>query len=129
VLESARANVSASGASVMLWRWDARSLPFRRASVDRIVSTLPFGRRVGSHISNRHLYPRFLNEVYRVLRPGGKAVLLTLERRMMFRLLGRHPNLHLTREVRVNIGGMLPTLYVIEKSPASADSDKVPQIA
>jgi tRNA (guanine6-N2)-methyltransferase len=61
----------------LLARWDARRLPLPEASVDRLVSNPPFGKQIGSPEEIRPLYRDMIVEYDRVLRPGGRAVLLT----------------------------------------------------
>lgn len=60
----------------LLGRWDAGRLPLAGASVDRIVSNPPFGKQLSSPEEVGPLYRRVLPEYDRVLRPGGRAVLL-----------------------------------------------------
>jgi 23S rRNA G2445 N2-methylase RlmL len=61
---------------VLLARWDARSLPLPDRSVDRIVCNPPFGKQLSRPEDVGPLYRRFLRECDRVLRPGGRSVLL-----------------------------------------------------
>jgi len=96
-------------------RWDARAIPLRSGCVDGVVCNLPFGRRVGSHRRNEHLYPGFFRELYRVLRPGGRAVLLTLEKRMTERLISKHHGLRVAGVRVVELSGLHPSVYELEK--------------
>ena len=48
-------------------------LPLADASVDKVLTDLPFGKQFGSLEDNRWLYPRVLMELARVLRVGGRA--------------------------------------------------------
>lgn len=98
-----------------LVQWDARAMPLRSGCADGIACNLPFGRRVGSHRRNEHLYPGFLRELYRVLRPGGRAVLLTLEKRMTERLIGKHTGLRVAGVRVVELSGLHPSVYELEK--------------
>ncbi len=59
-----------------LARWDATALPLESASVDRIVSNPPFGKQLSSIEQVGPLYEAAAREWNRVLRPGGRAVLL-----------------------------------------------------
>lgn len=115
-LRLALQNVAAMHMQVDLFRWDARKLPLRDQSVDRLVSNLPFGRRVGSHDVNVRLYPGFLRSLARVLKPGGRAVLLSLERRLLERLLARHKELNLIRRIPINLAELHPSVYVLAKT-------------
>jgi 23S rRNA G2445 N2-methylase RlmL len=62
-----------------LERWDATRLPLEDASVDRIVSNPPFGKQLGRPEEVGPLYGRMVPEYDRVLKPGGRAVLLVAE--------------------------------------------------
>ncbi|MBI1914247.1 MAG: RNA methyltransferase [Planctomycetes bacterium] len=61
---------------VLLARWDATRLPLDDASVDRILSNPPFGKQLGELGDIGPLYRRMAREYDRVLRPGGRVVLL-----------------------------------------------------
>lgn len=94
-----------------LLRWDARRLPLPDDCLDVILCDLPFGRRVGSHRANKHLYPHLLPELARVLKPGGRAVLLTVERRIIERSVNRDPRWRWRASHPINLGGLEPVIY------------------
>lgn len=123
MLAKARVNLQAGGAAGHLLRWDARKLPLLRDSVDRVVCNLPWGRRVGSHRANRHLYPGFVRSLAAVLKWSGKAALLTLEKRLLTRLVNRHPWLELTDIVPISLGGLKPSIYVVTKARPEGPDD------
>ena len=64
--------------------------------VDSIIVDLPFGNKCGSHSKNERTYHRMLDEMHRVLRRGGCAVLLTRERPLMLGLLNNSSAFFLT---------------------------------
>jgi 23S rRNA G2445 N2-methylase RlmL len=64
-------------------RWDARRLPLADASVDRVLSNPPFGKQLETPQAIGPLYQAMIPEYDRVLRPGGWAVLLTSEARLL----------------------------------------------
>ena len=113
VLGLAVRNLQAAAAPAMLYVADAGHAPLVAGSVDKIACNLPWGRRVGSHRANRRLYPAFIAEALRLLRPGGRMVLLTMEKRLMQGLLDGGEELVVEETHQVNTGGLVPTIYVV----------------
>jgi predicted RNA methylase len=116
-LARARANLAARGIEATLWQADAARLPAAPQSVDRIVANLPFGKRAGSHAANVELYPAFLRRVRTVLRPTGRAVLLTEEKRLLRDAVQRTADLSVIKEVELESGGLHPSAYVVVNRP------------
>jgi 23S rRNA G2445 N2-methylase RlmL len=97
-----------------LYRWDARALPLAAESVDRIVSNPPFGKQLATPEEIGPLYAAAAAEWDRVLRPGGRAVLLVGEPdalRAAVRPFGWRP----VRQLRVRVLGQPATLSVWQK--------------
>ncbi|HCU33887.1 MAG TPA: hypothetical protein DGT21_00140, partial [Armatimonadetes bacterium] len=88
-IAEARINTEAAGVPVHLIRADARRMPLASGSVDKVICNPPWGRRVLGGRSMWRLYRPVFGEIERVLRPGGLAVILTLQRRLMEELVGR----------------------------------------
>ncbi|XP_057316231.1 tRNA (guanine(6)-N2)-methyltransferase THUMP3-like [Hydractinia symbiolongicarpus] len=97
-------------------RWDVYQLPLRTGCVDRIVTDLPFGKKIGSKERNVFLYPNALREMARICRPSGKAVLLTQHRQAMGRALGRTSWWKVQEKRMINMGGMNVTVYVLGRT-------------
>jgi tRNA (guanine6-N2)-methyltransferase len=116
-LDRARANLAARGIAAQLAQADAARLPGAPDSVDRIVANLPFGKRAGSHAANVDLYPAFLRRVRAVLRPTGRAVLLTEEKRLLRDAVRRTADLGVVKEVGLESGGLHPSAYVVLNRP------------
>ncbi|MGQ9731040.1 MAG: methyltransferase domain-containing protein [Candidatus Zipacnadales bacterium] len=114
-IEMARANFSMHRLEVALLRWDARRLPLASESVDKFCANLPWGRRAGSHTVNKHLYPGLVREIARTLKKGGLAVLLSLEKQLLQRLLKRPGWLRIEAIHAVSVGGLKPSIYVVRK--------------
>lgn len=93
--------------------WDARDLPFADGEISAIASNLPFGKQIGSHESNQSLYPKLLAEWIRVLKPGGRMVLLTSEKALMRATLKRYPQLVWEQTVPVTVRGMSAEIFVL----------------
>ncbi|HMO60192.1 MAG TPA: methyltransferase domain-containing protein [Roseiflexaceae bacterium] len=117
-LACARANLAAAGVAdqVELEAWDARQMPLHDASVTTILADLPFGRLVGSHSENIHLYPALLGEAARVAAPGALMVLLSHEVRLVDQVLDDQRNQwELLECIRVRSSGMTPGIYCLRR--------------
>ncbi|XP_026280407.1 tRNA (guanine(6)-N2)-methyltransferase THUMP3 [Frankliniella occidentalis] len=116
-------------------RWDARRLPLNEASVDVIVSDLPFGVRLGSKSGNRNLYRRVLLEMARVTRPGtGRAILLTQDRRSFaLALVGTMGLWWQSKVMSANIGGLDAAVFTLRRTakvrPDEADLAAAAELA
>ncbi|KAG0307796.1 THUMP domain-containing protein 3 [Dissophora globulifera] len=96
---------------------DARATCLRSGLVDLIVSDLPWGQRESSHRMNCKLYPKLVREVIRLLRVGGRAVLVTGERKLLMRQLEApfaRDRLRLLRTREITIGFKV-MVYEIER--------------
>jgi tRNA (guanine6-N2)-methyltransferase len=102
-----------------LFSADATALPLAAGSVDRVVSNIPFGKRIGSHTANLGLYPGLLSEVGRVLRIDGRAVLLTDDKNLFRSSVEGTRGLRLVREVKLATGGLHPSAFILERTRAA----------
>ncbi|MGE9808408.1 MULTISPECIES: methyltransferase domain-containing protein [unclassified Janibacter] len=107
------ANLATRGVDGHVLRADAARLPLADGSVDRVVSNIPFGKRIGSHADNQTLYPAFLRELARVLAPKGRIVLLTEDKRLLKESIQRTKGLRQVKEVGFATGGAHPSAYVL----------------
>lgn len=106
-------NVKSLG-DVELMRADARYLPLAAASVDRIVSNPPFGKQLSTPDAIGPLYKQAAKEWHRVLKPGGRAVVLVAEQDALQSALlplGWQPQ----RQLKVRILGQLAILSVWQR--------------
>ena len=113
-LAAARVNVGARYKPIRLENWDAGALPLGDASVNKIVTNLPWGLRYGSHGENRKLYPLWMREFARVLKRGGAMVMITAEWRLM-RELERTRKIAPSKIIRVSVLGKSAAIYVCRK--------------
>jgi 23S rRNA G2445 N2-methylase RlmL len=112
-LRSARANLRHLGEPDLL-RWDATRLPLGDGSVGCVISNPPFGVQLGEPEESGPLYRRMTGEYDRVLRPGGRAVLLVADAgalRDAVRRLDWQP----LRQVRLRVLGQRATIFVWRK--------------
>ncbi len=98
----------------LLSRWNAGELPLPDASVDRIISNPPFGKQLGNPEEIGELYAAALIEYDRVLRPGGRAVLLVSDPTAM-KAAADSVGWKSQRSVRVAILGQPATIGVWRK--------------
>jgi tRNA (guanine6-N2)-methyltransferase len=118
-LSAAAVNRGALFPGGLLVRADATAMPFGAEAVDRVVSNIPFGKRVGSHGTNIGLYPGFLGELGRVLRTDGRAVVLTDDKNLFRASVERTRGLRLLREVKLSTGGLHPSAFILERTRAA----------
>lgn len=88
-IAAARENIGPRYRPVGIARGDALRLPLGNATATHLITNLPWGTKYGSHGENRRLYPRLIEEFARVVRPGGRLVMLTAERMLMREVANR----------------------------------------
>jgi len=99
----------------MLAQWDARKLPVATASIDRIVCNPPFGKQLATPEEIGPLYMRAIYEWNRILKPGGRAVLLVGEMPPLLDAI-RQVGWSAQKQYRVRVLGMAATMSVWRKS-------------
>lgn len=102
-----------------LARWDATRLPLASGSIDAIASNPPFGVQLGEPEEMAPLYRRALREYDRVLRKGGKAVLLVADQAAL-KEAARKVDWKLLRSVHVRVLGQRATISLWRKPSAAA---------
>ncbi|KAI8075839.1 putative RNA methylase family UPF0020-domain-containing protein [Gilbertella persicaria] len=98
---------------------DGRKLCYRKESVDTIVSDWPWGIRENTYKQIQGLYPKFMKQMWQVLRPEGKAYIVTQGHKLMKRVLEYdwcQKLWHLEQVKPIGIGGLDVNLYILKKS-------------
>jgi tRNA (guanine6-N2)-methyltransferase len=114
---AARANAAAAGVSAEIRQWDAQALPIASASIDRIVSNLPWGRQVAVNAALATFYRRMCSEMRRVLAPGSRIALLTSAPHVLDLL-----DLRCEKEIQISLFGQTPTIVIAVSRQESARS-------
>jgi tRNA (guanine6-N2)-methyltransferase len=113
-IRAARTNVGPRYKPIDLEGWDAGAIPLPDASVNAIITNLPWGARYGTHGENRRLYPQWIAEFDRLLARGARMVLLTAEWRLMHDLISRG-RIRPEKIIRATILGAPASIYVCRK--------------
>ena len=95
--------------------WDARAMPLEDESVDRIVSNPPFGKQLSTPEEIGPLYREVVFEMDRVMRPGGKAVLIVSDGRALRDAVER-VGWKQQRQVQVRMLGQRSIIAVFRKT-------------
>lgn len=115
-LAVAQLNVGTRYQPISLQEWDARKLPLDESSITAAAVNLPFGRQIGSLEENRTLYPAVVRELYRVMRPGARLVLLTADSGALIDSLRRIDNLRERAAYNVTLLGYRARVFVVQKT-------------
>ncbi len=95
-------------------QWDARQLPLEDASIDKVATNLPFGKQLRGNQTPAKLYPAVLAELQRVVRPGGRIVLLSSEYDLIKEEVRKLPRLTITTGYSVAVLGVWGRIYIID---------------
>ena len=114
---AAQANVTAAGVAVPIFHWDATSLPQASASIDRVITNLPWGRQVSVETALPVLYRRLCTQMRRVLAPAGRLVVLTHDPALLDPL-----DVSCVEQIEISLFGQRPTILVF--SPTSGKNVK-----
>ena len=114
-LRSAIQNIGSKHKPRQIFQWDAQCLPLASNSVDKVVTNLPFGRKSGSPETNPPLYRHFFQELSRVLKPQGRAVILSGDEESVQDLVREIRELRIAREYPVRLLGLRAIVSVIKK--------------
>lgn len=82
---------------------------------DEVVANLPFGNRVGTHKQNEKLYAGLAAALPEWLKPGGVAILYTMEHSLLSRCLKAEKRLALLERTRTEAGGLTPGIFIVKR--------------
>lgn len=117
MLRAAASNLYRVGPA-MVAHWDATRLPLGHESVDRVICNPPFGKQLATPEEIGPLYRAAIMEAQRVLKPGGRVVLLASDRDALSEAVRPH---HWTpsRQLRVEVLGQPAVIGVWQKPGGS----------
>lgn len=81
--------------------------------VDELFANLPFGNRVGSHEENLRLYKGLAERIPQWVKPGGIAVLYTMEGKLLEQCLYGNSRLKILKKYKVEAGGLEPKVMIV----------------
>lgn len=114
---TSRENFVAAGiedSKFKLFKSDIRDIKLNKRNVDKIISNLPFGIRVGEHNQNIEIYEALELIAKKLLRAKGQLVLLTQEKSLL-REVFKKEDWKVESVLRVNEGGLLPEIFLIKR--------------
>lgn len=95
-------------------KWDSTALPVARRTVDRIICNPPFGKQLSKPEDIPELYDNLVTEWDRVLKPGGRAVLLVAEQDALRSAIAPHAWRPI-KQMKVRVLGQPAVLSVWQK--------------
>ncbi|KAF0688189.1 Aste57867_20172 [Aphanomyces stellatus] len=118
----AQANTNFQGQRANVCQWSSAHLPVRSNAVDCVLVDMPFGLLCGNSTQNAKLYPKAIKEMARVLRPGGRAVLLVMSKKLLVHSVRNVPSIAIVQDLPVTIGGLGVGIYILEKQASKKRS-------
>ncbi len=113
-LDAARANSAAANQLPrQIWIHSDLAKLSLKEPVDELFANLPFGNRVGNHESNVLLYQKLAEKIPEWVKPGGVAVLYTMEGKLLEKELSRVSGLKILQKTSVEAGGLKPVVFVV----------------
>lgn len=112
-------NENAKSASVdkkkfIVFRSNISQIKLQANSVNKIISNLPFGIRVGDHAKNMQLYEHIFRKAKNILQQDGLLVLYTVEKKLIEDLSKKH-GFVIEKELLIEQGKLYPSIFVIRK--------------
>lgn len=102
-----------AGRQAALALWDATRLPVLSGRVDALITNPPYGRQHEPPDGIERLYRGLLREAARVLRPGGRCVVLTGEPAILGRVVPAA--LRVRSRHRLLVRGLAATAFIMER--------------
>lgn len=97
-----------------VFRSNISQVKMQNESIDKVITNLPFGIRVGSHESNLKIYKTLAAKAKSFLKTGGVCVLFTQEKTLVLDCFLKQ-DFKKVVEFDIKQGGLTPGVYVFRK--------------
>jgi tRNA (guanine6-N2)-methyltransferase len=101
--------------TVLLVEGDARLMPFPPATINAVVTNLPWGKQVAPDDDLAELYKGVVRVIEKALEVGGRVVILTDQIELLQGAVQQHPTLTLTDSFQISLFGSRPTIHLLHK--------------
>ncbi|MGB4871348.1 MAG: methyltransferase domain-containing protein, partial [Candidatus Promineifilaceae bacterium] len=101
--------------NIDLQPWTDTGLPLADGSVDKTAAVLPDSAQVGSEQEMKKLYTAVFQEIARVLKPNGRAAILSREYDQVKTSLRERPMLEIQTGYSVKAGAQWGRIYIIKR--------------
>ena len=95
--------------------WDVQQLPLNTYEVDKVVTNMPFGKQIGRGQDLGKLYAGLFTELARILKPNGRAILLTSEYDLLKETIRQQPKLEVVRGYSIAVLGQWGRIYIVDR--------------
>jgi 23S rRNA G2445 N2-methylase RlmL len=99
---------------ILFFRSNISMVKLKPNSIDKIITNLPFGIRVGTHIQNIKTYQIFCHKAFSLLKTSGTGVILTQEKNLFTEIFSS--KFHIQSTTTIDQGGLMPTIFMIKKN-------------
>ncbi len=108
---------------IIIRQWDAQQLPLENHSVDKAATNLPFGKQVSSKQELEGLYNAVFSELQRVLKPGGRLVLLSSEYELVKQCIRQHEHLQIVTGYSMATLGQWGRIHVVDRLASKKENN------
>ena len=112
-VRGARVNLEPGSKGANLFEADATFVPVPDNSFDVLLIDLPWGQLIGEIHEIQTLYPKVLDEAWRISRPGGRFAVVTQLKKLMRQSIKNSP-WDLIDNVSLDMGRVKPEIYLLK---------------
>jgi len=118
-IKNAQKNAKRANKPALFKRGDATATGLESESIDKIVTNMPFGKQAKLE-QKRTFFNRLLREMSRILKPRGKAVLLTTSYQQMRESIKETREFSIAQVRSISLYGLTPTILILKKQSRKA---------